>query len=179
MFDRTAAEECLHRISQPQIIRFLSGPDRGDVYGFGFFCDAHDGTVYLVANTERNHLNSLREFEERYGPTDPAVFQWDIGNWEYPGGLFPSSSAEQHQFEEAWREFQEPLSQMQDGQSQGLLEEVCAVVLKRLLHEGTFSTALGLKGFTVLGFDDAQGSVLEKKKRFDSIFQPTGNRAEQ
>jgi hypothetical protein len=92
MFGWAAARERLHGISKKQVVQFFKGPDKGDVYGVGFFCDAYDGWVYLVANTEQYYHSSLRGLEARFGQTDPEVFRWDIGNWKYPGGLFPSSS---------------------------------------------------------------------------------------
>src|SRR5205823_2176245 len=111
---------------------------QNDVYGFGFFCDAYDGTILLVANTEQYHLSNLQDFEARVGPTDPEVYKWDIGNWKYPGGLFPSASAEQREFDEAWQEFQKPLSRIDHDEKQARLEEVCVEVLRRLINEGTF-----------------------------------------
>jgi hypothetical protein len=159
MFDWASAGDRLYRISKKQVVQFLNGPDKGDVYGFGFFCDAYDGTVYLVANTEQHHLSSLRDFEARFGPTDPEIFRWDIGNWKYPGGLFPSSSTEQHEFDEAWKVYQELLSQIGNDDKQGMLEDICMAVLRRLIHEGAFSTAPGLKGFAILGSDDRQVPV--------------------
>src|SRR4051794_17933656 len=112
MFDWVAARETLYRISKKQVGQFLNGPDKSDVYGFGFYCDAYNGTVYVVANTEEYHVHSYGDFQARFGPAAPEVFRWDIGNWKYPGGLFPSSSAEQHDFDEAWKEYQESLSQI-------------------------------------------------------------------
>jgi hypothetical protein len=53
-----------------------------------------------------------------------------------------------------------------------MLEDVCFNVLRRLVHEGMFSPAPGLKGFTILGPDDRQESVLERKKCLDSLLQP-------
>lgn len=94
MFDSAVAEDGLLRISKDQVGRFLDRAEQEHLYGFGFFCDGYDGTVLLAANTEQYHQKSLRDFEARFGPTDPEVFRWDIGNWKYPGGLFSSSSVE-------------------------------------------------------------------------------------
>jgi hypothetical protein len=171
MFDWADAEDGLHRISKKQVVQFLNESEKGDVYGFGFFCDAYDGTVLLVASTEQYHLSSLRDFEARFGPTDPEVFKWDIGNWKYPAGLFPSSSAEQSEFDVAWKEYQELLSQIENDDKQGMLEDVCFKVLRRLIHEGAFSTALSVKGVTILGPLALQENVLEKKKRLDNLFE--------
>jgi Domain of unknown function (DUF4303) len=172
MFDWPAAVDRLHRISKEQVVRFLAGPDKDDVYGAGLFCDAYDGSVYLVANTERYYRTSLRDFKARFGQTDPEVFRWDIGNWKYPGGLFPSSSAEQQAFDTAWEEYREPLSQIESDDKQGMLEDACVEVLMRLFKEGAFSTAPRLKGLMVLGPVVGQEDVLEKKKRLDSLLQP-------
>jgi Domain of unknown function (DUF4303) len=179
MFDWPAAVDLLHRISKEQVVRFLAGPDKDDVYGAGLFCDAYDGSVYLVANTEQYHRTSLRDFEARFGETDPEVFRWDIGNWKYPGGLFPSSSAAQQAFDTAWGEYRQALSEIESDHKQGILEDACAEVVKRLFKEGTFSTAPFLKGFTVLGPDAGQEDVLEKKKRLDSLLQPDMERHQQ
>src|ERR1700733_8150913 len=126
MFEWAAAVDRLHCISKEQVVTFLAGPGRNDVYGLGFFCDAFNGSVYLVANTEQHHQSSLRDFEERFGETDHALFRWNVGNWKYPGGLFPSSSAEQQVFDTAWEEYEEPLSQIESEEKQAMLEDVCA-----------------------------------------------------
>jgi hypothetical protein len=47
-----------------------------------------------------------------------------------------------------------------------------------MFNEGAFSTASGLRGLTVLGPGDRAESVLEKKKRFDSLMGPKGGRPE-
>jgi hypothetical protein len=174
MFDWAAAEDGLHRISKKQVVHFLNGAEQDNVYGFGFFCDGYDGTVLLVANTEQYHLSSLRDFEARFGPTDPEVFRWDIGNWKYPAGLFPSSSVEQRGFDTAWNEYREPLSEIENDKKQEMLEDLCSGVLMRLFNEGVFSTDSSLMGFTVLGPDDGQEIVLEKKKRFNGLLQRDG-----
>lgn len=172
MFDWPTAVDRLHRISKEQVVRFLAGPDNDDVYGVGLFCDAYDGAVYLVANTEQFHRASLCDFEARFGQTDPEVFRWDIGNWKYPGGLFLSSSVEQQAFDSAWDECREPLSQIESDDKQGMLEDACVEVLMRLFKGGAFSTAPRLKGLTVLGPAAGQEDVLAKKKRLDSLLQP-------
>jgi len=171
MFDWVPAVERLHRISKEQVERFLAGPDKDDVYGMGFFCDAYDGTVCLVANTEHYHRTRLRDFEAGFGPTDPEVFRWDIGNWKYPGGLFPSSSAEQQSFNLAWEEYRAPLCQIESDAQQGVLEDACIEVLIRLFKEGTFSIAPRLNGFAVLGPYAGREDVLENKIRLDSLLQ--------
>lgn len=171
MFDWAAVEDGLHRISKKQVGQFLNRAEQDDVYGFGFFCDGYDRAVLLVANTEQYHQNSLRDFEARFGPTDPEVFRWDIGNWKYPAGLFPSSSVEQREFDTAWNEYQEPLSEIENDKKQEILEDLCSGVLMKLFNEGAFSTASSLMCFTVLSPDDGQEIVLEKKKRFDGLLQ--------
>jgi hypothetical protein len=145
MLDWAAAVDRLQRICKEQVVRFLAGQDSNDVYGVGLFCDAYDGSVYLGANTEQHHKSSLRDFEARFGQTDPEVFRWDIGNWKYPGGLFPSSSAEQRTFDGAWQEYREHLSQIENGSKQRMLEAACVDVLRRLFKEGVFFTAPGLR----------------------------------
>jgi hypothetical protein len=174
MSDWAAAEDGLHRISKKQVVQFLNGAEQDNVYGFGFFCDGYDGTVLLVANTEQYHLSSLCDFEARFGPTDPEVFRWDIGNWKYPAGLFPSSSVEQNEFEDAWKESQEPLSQIDNDDKQEILEDVCFKVLERLIQGRAFSDTTSVKGVMILGPLALQGSVLEKKKRLDSLLQQDG-----
>ena len=171
MFDWAAAANCLHRVAKTQVGRFLDCPEVAGVYGVGFFCDAYDGSVYLVANTEEYHQSHLREFQARFGPTDPEVFRWDIGNWKHPGGLFPSSAAAQVEFDAAWEEYRGPLSGMEDDKKQAKIEEVCGAVLALLLKEGAFSTASGLKGFTVLGPDDRHEGVLGKRLLLDRLSQ--------
>ena len=59
MVDWAGVGETLHRISKKHLVQFLKGRDKGDVYGVGLFCDAYDGNVYLVANTEQYHQSSL------------------------------------------------------------------------------------------------------------------------
>jgi hypothetical protein len=171
MFDRTAAIDRLHQLSKEQIARFLAGPDKDDVYGIGFFCHAFWGEVCLVANTEQYHQTSLRDYELRFGQTDPEAFRWSIGNWKYPAGLFASSSMEQEPFDTPWEEFREPLSQIESDDNQELLEEACIDVLMRLFKEGAFLSAPRLIGLTVLGPDDGEELAIEKKKCLDKLLQ--------
>ncbi|MBP3956059.1 DUF4303 domain-containing protein [Gemmata sp. G18] len=171
MFDRVAAEDRLYCISKKQIAQFLNGVEQDNVYGFGFFCDGYDGTVLLVANTEQYHLSNFLEYEARFGATDSEFFRWDVGNWKYPAGLFSSSSTEQSEFEDAWKEHREPLSQTENEAKQEILEDICFKVLKRLVQERTFSGIPGVKGVTVLGPLALQESVLEKKKSLDRLLQ--------
>jgi Uncharacterised protein family UPF0047 len=166
MFDWAAAEDRLHCIAKKHVGQFLNGAEQSDVYGFGFFCDAYNGTALLVANTEQYYLSSLRDFEARFGPANAEVFKWDIGNWEYPAGLFPSSSAEQDEFEDAWKkEYQEPLSQIENDDKQSMLEEVCFKVLRRLIQARVFSAVPSVKGVTILGPTALKENVLEKRRR--------------
>ncbi len=75
--------------------------------------------------------------------------------------------------------YQEPLCKIENDDNQRMLEDLCLKVLRRLIHEGAFSTSSSLEGFTILGPDDGQASVLEKKKRLDSLFQPADQRPKQ
>ena len=176
MFDRAAAEDALHRISKRHVSQFLNGPDGCDTYGFGFFCDAYDGTVCLVANTQQYHLTSLRNFGAQFGPVDRDLFRWDIGNWKYPAGLFSSSSAEQREFYETWKECQVALSQIENDDNQERLEDICFKVLRRLIHEGAFSMAPTGGGVMILGPTALRQNVLERKKRLDRLLDPAGGR---
>ncbi|HEX3314693.1 MAG TPA: hypothetical protein VHR72_07355 [Gemmataceae bacterium] len=176
MFDWEGAGETLRRISTKQVGLFLNGPDKSDVYGFGFFCDAYEGCIYLVANTELFHQNSLRHFQSVYGQTDPELFRWNTGNWKYPGGLFPSSSAEQREFDAGWESSRQTLSAIESEGAQGMLEELCSGVLTKMFADGAFSTIPGLSGLTVLGHDDRDEDILEKKKRLDGRLQRDGQK---
>ncbi len=167
MFHWTAAADKLCRISTFQIHKFLKGPDVHDLYGIGYFCNACDGSVHLVANTEIYHQNSLRDFQTRFGPTDSEVFRWDIGNWKYPGGLFPSSSPEQVEFDSGWEAVRESLTQMKDDKKQDKLEDFCESVLSIIFKERAVSTIPTLKGFIVLGPDDRQQDVVDKVRLLD------------
>jgi hypothetical protein len=168
MFDWTAAENLLFHISTRQVAQFLAGPDKDDVYGFGFFCDALTG-VCFVANTEPFHLASLRDFESRFGPTEPEIFRWEIGNWKYPAGLFPSSNPEQREFDDGWRENRKTLAAIAENATQTMLEKVCVNVLRRLTQDGAFSAAPGIKGFMVPSPDDPREVVMAKKKLLDTL----------
>jgi hypothetical protein len=169
MFNWAAAATDLYNASKSQIAQFLARPDNRDVYGLGFFCNADDGVVYLVANTEQYYRSSLLEFEKRFGPTDKEVYRWDSGNWKYPGGLFLSSSPEQLEFEKAWESYQKSLSQLELDDKQALLEDVCRKVLRWLSREGVLSKMAGLQGVTILGPDDQEGAVLEKKQNLSDL----------
>lgn len=169
MFDWSAAADALLRISRTHLARFLARPEAGDVYAVGFFCDAHVGTIYLVANTEEYHRRTLGEFEARFGLTDPNVFRWDAGNWEYPGGLFPSAGPEQAAFDAAWAEFGGPLAGLEDAEKQERLEGVCVRVLAALAAEGAFAAAPGLAGVTVLGPDDRREDTPGKWRPLDRL----------
>ena len=171
MLDWAAVVDRLHHISKQEVARFLAGPDAENVYGIGFFCDASNGRVYLVANTGQYHTTSLRDFETRAGTTDPDVFKWDIGNWKYPGGLFPSSSAEQQAFDKAWRELGASLSHIANETKQAMLEVVCVEVLTRLIKEDSFAPAYHLEGVTVLGPDDRGARLVERKQNMDGLLK--------
>ena len=179
MFDRVAAEDGLFRTSKRQIDRFLAEGEQDGLYGFGFFCDAFDETVLLVANTEQFHLTSIRSFEAEFGPTDPEIFRWDIGNWKYPAGLFPPVTAEQNLFEVLRKESLEPLSEVDGDDKQGMLEEICFNVLRRLIRGRTFSPVSTLRGVTVLGPTLLLENVLDRKKRLDSLFTSADEEPEQ
>src|SRR5437667_7730391 len=77
-----------------------------DFYGVGFFCDAYSGDVLVVANSEDYHREA---FGRHSGTSSEDRFRWEIGNWNYPAGLFPSSSAEQRAFEEKWAKIKKRL----------------------------------------------------------------------
>ncbi len=62
------------------------------------------------------------------------------------------------------------MAQIENDDTQGMLEDVCVDVLRRLIHEGVFSPATKLMGVMTLGPDDRKEAVLEKKKRLDSLF---------
>jgi hypothetical protein len=171
MFDWEAAEHVLYTISKLQVMRFLGHADCDDLYGLGYFCDPIEG-VMLVANTRSSHDAGLREFIERFGPTDEETYRWDIGNWEYPGGLAVSSTEEQMEFDAAWEALGRPTSGAGDKPDQERLEGLCIRVLMRLRDDGVFSAARDLEGFVVLGPDDSDGDVLVKKRRLDEVLHP-------
>lgn len=123
----------------------------------------------LVANGHRYFTASLREYTEQWGSTDEEHFRWSIGEWEYPGGLAPSSSEEQMEFDAAWTNLGRPTSgAYEDGgddRDQEQLEELCIRVLRRLIAEKVFAPVRRLEGFMILGADDPLKDVLPKKKR--------------
>jgi len=162
-FDWAAATACLTRISRIQVGRFLVLPEADDVYGMGFFCNASHGNVSLVANTEQHHQRGLRQSRADRRTTNPKVFRWDTGNWKYPGGLFPSRSAEQTEFDAAWKEYRELLSRIDHNMTQERLEEVCVDVLLQLFQEGAFVAGTSLKGFIVLSPYDFGRCLLDKR----------------
>ncbi len=160
MFDWNIMTNTLYQISKDQMAQFLKGPDKEDLYGAGYYCDANEGVIYLVANTEGYYKKNIQEFEKQFGVTDKEVFRWDIGNWKYPGGLFPSSSPEQIRFEKGWEKYQEAISYLEEEEKQVLLEKACIKVLERLVQE----EKLPLQGVTVLGPDDQGRKVLGKRR---------------
>jgi len=171
MFDWATAENVLYNISKKQIAQFLDGPERDEVYGFGFFCDSYQGSVYLVANTEKYHLASLVDYEKRFSPANADIYKWDIGNWKYPGGLFPSSSSEQKSFDNTWKHYGRLLVQMLEEENQVRLEEMCFKVLAKLNLSGDFLKVPSLKGLIILGPDDSEQIILKKKRKLDQLFQ--------
>lgn len=162
-FDWTAATACLTRISMILVGRFQVLPEAGDVYGMGFFCDASHGDVSLVANTEQYRQSGLRKSRADRRTTNPKVFRWDTGNWKYPGGLFPSRSPEQTEFDAAWERYREPLSRIDHNTTQERLEEVCVDVLLQLFQERAFGAATSLKGLIVHSPYDFGRSLLDKR----------------
>ena len=95
------------------------------------------------------------------------AFRWEIGNWEYPAGLFPSASLEQREYAMDWQEFEQSMAELALPDHQERLELLALKVLKRLIDEGVFSQATSLKGYTILGPDDTQALLLKKKSRVD------------
>ena len=168
MLDWSAARETLHKISKKHLHQFFVEQAAEEVYGFGFFCDAFQGSVYLVANSLGFHQRKLKDFISQFGPTDEQTFKWEIGNWQFPGGLFRSSSPEQIEFDSAWNPVRQSLEQMDGNGKQDVLEEVCIGVLERLIQEDTFSPAVDVQGFIVLGPDDRSEVVMVKKHRLDA-----------
>jgi len=168
MFDWEATEHVRYTISKVQVTRFLGHADCDDLYGLGYFCDPIEG-VMLVANTRPSHDAGFRACIERFGPADEETYRWDIGNWQYPGGLAVSSTEEQIGFDAAWAELGRPISGAGDELDQERLEELGIRVLTRLRNDGVFLAAKNLKGFVVLGPDDSIVDVLVKKSRLDRI----------
>ena len=70
-----------------------------DCYAVGFFCDAFSGSV-LLARIRRNF--TAKTFDPFRGIINEERFRWEMGNWKYLAGLFPSSSPEQKAYEKAW-----------------------------------------------------------------------------
>ena len=163
MFDWAAAEELLYKISKEHVTKFLDGPVKDRVYGLGFFCDAFAGDVYVVADTIENKAGCSGNFTDI-----EEQDKWDIGLWKYPGGLFPPVlDGEQWEFDNAWQQYRERIAEIEGDEKQVLLEETCFRVLRRLILDGVFSTAPNVEGFNILGPDDPQSAVLEKKTRLD------------
>ena len=162
MFDWAAAEELLYTISKEHVTDFLDGPIKDQVYGVGVFCDAFAGDVYVVADTIENKAGCSGNFTDI-----EEQDKWDIGLWKYPGGLFPSNSIEQSAFDNAWGGHREQIAELEGDEKQALLEEVCFRVLRRLILDGVFSPAPNIEGFNILGPDDPQSVVLEKKRHLD------------
>jgi hypothetical protein len=166
--DWARAAGVLYDISLGQVTRFLEVVPAEEVYGLGYFCDAFAGVVYLVGSTsthDRHHRRGI----DRLSPADDELLKWDIGNWQYPGGLFPSASPEQREFDTAWSTFGRPLSERPDDLDQQRLEEMCVQVLSRLVLHGAFARARRLEGFVVAGPDDTGRVILEKKRRLDLL----------
>jgi hypothetical protein len=171
MFDWDHAEEVLYAISKDHLTRFLGQQGRDDIYGLGFFCDLIEG-VMLVANTRACHDSSFQESKNWSEKPNEALFRWDIGNWEYPAGLFPSDSEEQAEFDRVWKEVGVPVAYSdEDERTQRLLEALCGKVFKRLAEAGVLTPARGLEGLVVLGPDDEDKAILTKKKRLDPILK--------
>jgi hypothetical protein len=142
-------------LSKEQFLMFWEKTG-SDVYGVGFFCDALSGDVFLVANTRKYHNES---FATSGLPAEREnLFRWDIGNWEWPGGLFPSSSSEQRSFDESWAK-----ARIGVTLTQQLLEEICNAVLIEL-HDMQGSPLTAVEGMIVLGPDDNDQTILEKAK---------------
>jgi hypothetical protein len=170
MFDWTAAADTLYQISKKQLTDFFRSQGADDIYGIGFFSDVIEG-VLLVANTEDYYLSSLRDFEAKWGATDREVFRWEIGNWQYPCGLFPSSSVQQDEFYYEWKKVRMQPGWFVSDETQLVLEGICRDVLARLHQEDAFSPARNLKGLTVVGHDDSPPDILRQKERMDVLLQ--------
>jgi hypothetical protein len=140
-------------LSKEQLLMFWEKTG-SDVYGVGFFCDAVNGVVFLVANTRKYHNES---FATSGIPVErESLFRWDIGNWEWPGGLFPSSSSEQLSFDESWAK-----AIIGVTLTQQCLEEICKAVLIEL-HDMPGSPLTGVEGMIVLGPEDNDQTILQK-----------------
>lgn len=137
-------------------LRVFSQEKMRELYGIGFFADAASGTVFLVANTRGYHKDS---FQAMGLPADrEPVFKWDIGNWMWPGGLFPSSSKEQRSFDAGWAEAAKGITLTQES-----LEELCNAVLQEL-HDMPQTPLREVEGMIVLGPDESEETILRKLK---------------
>ena len=190
MLDWAGATNLLYRITKQQILRFIEEHETAEVCGLGFYCDSLYGCVHLVADTEeqwritlRDHKVSvanaspeaIRDYPDLY-QMSPEVLRWDIGNWKYPAGLFPSASPDQRGFDTGWQPQQELLDSIGKEKSsevveeyQGILIDVCSRTLIRLFNERNLSALHGLEGFTVMGPDDPREAGFERKKHFDCL----------
>jgi len=121
------------------------------------------GVVYLVTNTFAYHDLTVADKPL----ADKEFFKWDIGNWQYPGGLFPSASPEQREFDTTWETIWGQLAELTDDLSQQRLEEMCVQVMGRLAQQGAFSGARKLAGIVVAGPYDSGPSCW--RKRDDSM----------
>ena len=83
--------------------------------------------------------------------------KWDIGNWRFPGGLFPSDSSEQTEFDRSWAEATEAIGQT----SQPQLEQICRDVLIEL-RATKGSPLKAMEGLIVMGPDDSAKMACEK-----------------
>lgn len=162
--DWAAAAEALFELSRSQVARFLGAAPKGRIYGFGFFCDSYAGIVYLVANTSEYHCRSLHDYTAKFGPIEEELFKWDIGNWQYPGGLFPSASPDQREFDSEWEKHGQLIAGLHDDSAQPRLEEICAAVLDRLVCAGAFEEIPNLEATIVCGLYDRGMALLAKKK---------------
>lgn len=170
--DWAAAEEVLHRISLGQVACFFDRHPAERVYGLGYFADAFAGGVYLVANTEEFHARNLAGDPAGAGSTEREEARWDIGNWQFPGGLFPSASPEQQEFDRAWADIAgRQMEGGQEGDLQEHLEALCVRVLGRLVRDGAAAGMRELEGLVVAGPHDSGQDVLEKKKVIDPLLK--------
>ena len=144
--------ERLFALAKDQLLLFSK--QAHDLYGFGFFCDALSGDVFLVANTRGFHDESVKKLTSpAFGPS----FKWDIGNWKWPAGLFPSSSNEQREFDVAWARARGAVKDL----SQGALEDCCNAVLMELYNMRE-SPLNGVEGLIVLGPEDNENTIGQK-----------------
>jgi hypothetical protein len=153
----TSLGDALLALSLPHIRLFIDKYGSG-FYGFGFFCDASNGLVYLVANSEEFHQESFNNMLSLMNTANEDQFKWDIGNWQFPAGLFPSASAEQRQFERGWVEIRNKSPEL----TQKDLEKCCKAVLMKL-HGISDSPLAGIEGLIVLGPDDSNNDIVTKR----------------